>query len=352
MILLVRDEDVPTVAGAVAARAAEGGLVPAPRPELGDDPFALLGILTGPRAMVAQAPDQVVVTWLPSLDLGEAAEWGAALSRACAAEVVTVEARDRGARVEVYDEGELDEAFDVPLGKGGTTRAPALAVLATTEEGEAALEEGLAARTPEELVQALVAALGGAEASAEDAELCVFEAPEEEVAPALVVAPAVGGLLEGAVGGPVASMLGQHVLGVSLVGAEALVGVRLELRGDALALIALDEVEVLLRTPGGTEREQRTLPVAREGDGCVVTLPDALLEAVPEGLPDFDPTDMFATIQRIQASAEARVQNTLTVLPRGRALRAGEGRLVLAASPLGGDVAGGEGVVPVRVRAR
>lgn len=269
-------------------RAAAAGLRPLPVDAHEEDPFALLGMLTGPRALIAQGPDQVVVTGLASLAIDEGAAWAEALSAACSAEVVVIELRERGARVEVYDDGELDEAFDVPLGKGGVTRAPALGVLATTEAGEAALEAGLAAATPEALAEALAEALGAAVTDGEETRLCVFEAPEEEEVPALVASATVGAMLEGQAAGPVTSMLGQPVFGVTLAGTASLTGLRLELGGDALALLAIDEVDVVFRTATGG-REARTLPAAKAASGALAfALPEAHLDWVPEGLADFD----------------------------------------------------------------
>lgn len=358
MFLMVRDEDIPTVTEAVTARAEAAGLESVDVGADVQDPFAMLAVLTGPRVMVAQGEEQVVVTWLASLGLGGAEAWGRALSEACGAEVLVVEAAERGARVEVWDDGTLDEAFDVPLARGkgggapGLTRAPALAYLAATEDGERALEDGLEARTVDELVQRLAEALGAGDTEAEGATLLAFRGDaESDDEPALVVAPMVGAMLDGEVGGSVASMIGQPVFGVTLAGAPEVRGIALELDGDALDLVAVDEVDVGFRLASG-ERDGRTLPVPAGERPIVLRLPDAVLEHVPDGMPDFDPTDMFATMQRMQAAAEARVANTLAVLPRGKGLRAGEGRLVLRARALGDPaLAAGEAHVPVRVRA-
>src|SRR5687768_9303629 len=123
MFLLVRDEDPPTVAAAVRAYAEEEGLVPIDLEDRARDPLAMLSVITGPRVIISAHEGQVAAFGLDTLDIADAEEWGAAISEACASEVVVFEPAPDGVRVYVFDDGELDETIEVPLHRSGRTRA-------------------------------------------------------------------------------------------------------------------------------------------------------------------------------------------------------------------------------------
>lgn len=348
MIVLVRDEDPPTVAAAITARADEEGLEAVDVAAQADDPLAMLAVLAGPRVFVSSSHEQVVVAGLESLDVATPEEWGTALSAACESEVVVVVADDAGVVAWVFDGGELDERVDVRHDASGRTTAERLADFAASEEGRRDLERGLVAPDVEALFDGVLRCLG-ATSTADDTIALAFRDPlaasGEE--PSLVVEPLPAASLEGRVGEPLASMH-ESVFGVTLAGVDEALGVRLELDGDALSLAAIDSIDVWLRVRGAHERERRTIACA--GPPIVVELPDAFLERADAAAPAFDPTDLFGTMQNLMSAGEDRVRNTIGVAPRGTGRRAGEGALVLRAYSLGGALGGGEAAIPLRVR--
>lgn len=356
MFLLVRDEDVPTVAAAITASAIEANLETVDLGEHPDqaDPIAMLAVLTGPRVFVAMNEDHVFVSGLESLDIAEAEEWGSAISAACETEVVAIDVAEDGVRVWVFDGGELDEQLEVPLDPSGRTAAPQLMELTTSAAGRRELERGVIGSRPEELAQGILRCLG-AEQNA-DAQMLAFRDPldDEEVDadPALVVDALTGARLEGHVGGTVISPHG-NVFGVTLAGVDRVEGLRLELTGDALDLLTIDSIDVFVRVRGAHELVHRAIkPAPEPRDGrMVIELPDAFLERVEIGPPQLDATDLFASMQRIMSAGDQALLNTLTVRPSGTGRRAGEGELVLTVSPLAAPgVASGEASIPVHVK--
>jgi hypothetical protein len=349
MFLLVRDEDAPTVAAAVRAFADEEGLVTVDLEAQAQNPLAMLSVLTGPRVFVTATETPVAAFGLESLDIAEADEWGTEISASCEAEVVVLEPAEDGVRVYVYDGGELDETLEVPLDPSGRTKAPALAELTDDEEGKRALAQGLPARDVGELVPALLGALG-VSGPGDDALVLAFVDPldeEEEEAggvPRFLVDPLPAASLEGKVAGSVDSLNGS-LFAVMLEGGGPVKGVRLEIEGDALDLFTVESVDVALRVEGAQQLEPRTITVDGSKRPIVVDLPDAFLERVDFRPPSIDPTDMFATMQRLMSAGDQRKLNTMIVDVRGTAKKKGEGMLTLA-------VAGteAEASVPVHVR--
>ena len=351
MFLLVRDEDARTVAAAINAFADEEGLEPIDLAAQEQNPLTMLSVLTGPRALVSASGDQVVALGLESLDIADADEWGSALSAACEAEVIAVDADPDGVHVYVFDGGELDERIDVALDPSGRTRAPALAELTESEEGRAELGRGIAASSVEQLLQGVLRCFG-VTGPGEDALMLAFLDPldedDVETEPSLAVEPLPGAMLEGMAGAPAESPYGD-LFAVSLQGADSIGGVRLALSGDALALLDVDAVTVTFRVRGAHQLQTREMEVSASPDGVItVTLDDAFLERVDLRPPALDPTDMFATMQRLMSAGETQQLNTLLVSVSGVVRKSGEGMLELTASSLAGAVAAGEAAVPVR----
>lgn len=352
MFLLVRDEDAPTVAAAVRAFADEEGLVVLDLEAQAQNPLAMLSVLTGPRVFVTATDTQVAAFGLESLDIAEADEWGTEISAACEAEVVVLAPVADGVRVYVYDGGELDEEIEIPVDPSGRTKAPALVELTDDEEGRRALENGLVARDVSELVPALLQAFGVA-GPGDEAIVLAFVDPldeEEDDAEAddgetrFVVDPLPAAELSGRDGGSVDSLSGS-LFAVMLHGGGPVEGIRLELSGDALALFTVESVDVAVRSKGSQQLEPRSLEVAGARDPIVVEIPDAYMERVDFRPPAIDPTDMFATMQRLMSAGDARKLNTLIVDVRGTAKKKGDGTLTLRVS---GTEA--EASVPVHVR--
>src|SRR3954453_7593060 len=100
MFVIVRDEDVPTVAAAVAAIAQEEGF----EEQEDDDTLGVLAMMGGPQVRISQTDGQVVIEGLDTLDLAEGDEWAASLSKACSAEVIAIEGAEVGLLVHVFDE--------------------------------------------------------------------------------------------------------------------------------------------------------------------------------------------------------------------------------------------------------
>jgi hypothetical protein len=167
---------------------------------------------------------------------------------------------------------------------------------------------------------------------------------DDDGAPRFVVDPLPAASLEGTAGGSVHSQNGS-LFAVMLEGGGPIEGVRLEVGGDALDLFTVDGIDVALRTKDAQQLEPRSIDVGGAKPPIVVELADAYLERVDFRPPPIDPTDMFATMQRLMSAGDARKLNTLIVDVRGTAKKKGEGTLTLA-------VAGteAEASVPVRVR--
>jgi hypothetical protein len=367
MFLLVRDEDAPTVAGAIRAFAEDEGLVPIDLEDRVQDPLAMLAVLTGPRVLVSATDDQVAAFGLETLDIADADEWGAAISRACSSEVVAFEPAADGVRVYVFDDGEVDETIEVALHRSGRTRAPTLVDLTDDEEGKRALTDGVVASTGPDLASGLLRAFG-ISGPGQDAMMLGFVDPldeddSDEGDDDVDAEPSTGRLLVDAVpaaelngreGGSVTSLNGS-LFAVFLEGGTSVEGVRLELFGDGLALFEIETLDLVLRARGAEEREPRQLKL--EGgpkDGpIVVTIDDAVFERIDEQLPMVDPTDMFSTMQRLMNAGNARQHNTMIVDVRGIARKVGEGSLELRVSALADDtILAGEASVPVHVRPR
>lgn len=354
MFLLVRDEDAPTVAAAVRAFADEGGLVAVDLEAQSQNPLAMLSVLTGPRVFVTATDTQVAAFGLESLDIADPDEWGTEISASCEAEVIVLAPAEDGVRVFVFDGGELDEEIEVPIDPSGRTKSPALAELTDEEEGKRALENGIPARDVGELVPALLRAFG-VPGPSDDAVVLAFVDPldeddgEEELqdtggAPRFVVDPLPAASLEGKTGGSVDSLNGS-LFAVAVERGGPAEGVRLEFSGDALELFTVESVDVALRVKGSHQLEPRTVPVDASRTPIVVDVPDAYMERVDFRPPSIDPTDMFATMQRLMSAGDARKLNTMIVDVRGTAKKKGEGTLTLAIA--GTEV---EASVPVHVR--
>lgn len=345
MFLLVRDEDVPTVAETITGFAFDEGLEITP-PPAAMNPLAMLAALTKPRAIVAQTGDSVLVSGAASFDIAEPEEWAARLSKDLGTEVVALDVADDGVRVYVYSDGEEESLVEVPLSPSGTTRSPELADLVDDEDAARALEGGVSAGSPDELAEALLRCLGAGEPSGEPMTL-EFEEPADDT-PAFEVEAIAGVTLMGTVGGPVTSAV-DYAFGVSVRGVSAVEGMRFEIGGDALALLEVDGIDVSVRTRDVAERLPRTLEPERAGDAIAVTVADAYLESVAMGLDAIDMSDMFSTVQRLMSGAEDQQRNTLLVGVSARALKRGAGELVLTVSSPSGEAAAASGSVTVRV---
>jgi hypothetical protein len=357
MFVLVRDEDVPTVAAAVNQYASDEGLEIAP-PDAAEsaNPLALLAALGNPRAFVSTSGDNVVLTGLESLDIADPDEWARHLSTVLSTEVVALAVADDGVRVFVFAEGEEEEEIEVPLSPSGRSPSPALAELADGDEEREALEAGLVATSPEELAQGILRCLG-VTGLGEDTVALAFVDPleEDETAapgePALEVAALAGAELATGVGEPLVTPLG-YVFAVSLAGGgEGIEGLTLALGGTALALVAIDAIEVAFRVRGAHERTTRRLPVTATAEATLeATITDAYLERVDLGTSSLDFTDMFSSMQRLVSATETQQLNTLFVGVSARGRAAGSAELVLTASPIAGSAAAGQGTIAIEVR--
>lgn len=330
MVLLVRDEDVPTVAGAVKAFAEEEGLEPVETTSGPDDPLAVLALLGGPRVLVAEGEGLVAVFGLESLDVAEIEEWGAAISTACTTEVLTLEVAEDGVRMAVYDDGEHEETIEVPLDGSGRTRAPALAELTDSEDGRAQLAAGLAAKTSEELAAAVLRCFGVSEENADGVVLSFVdplddddanEEPRLDVQPVASMSPA-GGFAQ--------------TFAVTLHGADAAEGLRLELSGD----VSVDAITLVHRRRGSRERITRDVQPA-----TAIELRDAYLERIDVAPPEMDLGDMFGAMQRLVSAGEEQQLNTLIVSVTGARRGATEPTLTLTARALTPEIAAGEATV-------
>jgi hypothetical protein len=351
MFLLVRDEDVPTVAEAITAYATEEGLDVAPDSDAIDNPLGMLAMLAQPRAHLSMSGDSVVVTGLDTLDLADADEWASTLSSACSTEVLAFDLADDGVRVFVYDDGEQESEIEVPLSPTGRSVSRALAELADGDAARRELEAGIVASSPDELAAEILRCFGVTGPSADTLTLTFSDPIGDEAAAeaSLRVDPAPGTTLSGVVGGALVSPLG-YAFAVSLVGADTVEGVRLEIGGDALALLTVDAIDVVLRVRGTHDRVGRQVLPEMGTDGrLVASLDDALLERVDVAAPTLDMADMFSSMQRLMSATEAQQRNTLIVGLSAHGRRAGEGELALSASAPGADAAPGQGSISVRV---
>ncbi len=332
MFLLVRDEDGPTVASAINAFADEEGLEPIDLEGTAQNPLAMLSVLTGPRVLVAHAESGVAVFGLESLDIADPEEWGSEISAACETEVIALEVVAHGVRVHVYDGGEEDEVLDVEVDPSGRTRCAPLADLVDGDLGRRELEEGIVAKTSIDLATGILRCFGVTGPSDESITLSFVDPldEDEEATPHLDVAPLAD--LPDDEGGVVQSFA------VTLRGKEAVEGLRLEVSGSALGLVAIREIEATGRAKGSSE------PMTRASAPGEVTLdlPDALLERVDVAPPTFDMSDLFSTMQRLVGAGDAQQRNTLFVTVRATRTGRGKGALVLAARARDEAVVAGE----------
>lgn len=151
MLLILRDEDVETVGSAITAIALQHGLEWVDPRARGQDILSVAASLLGPRVVLAQGEDFVLVDGLGSLGVGDADLWGKALSGACGNEIVAVEPAPNGIRVAVFDDGDLDESIPVDVDPSGTTRSPELAELVPSDEAAEELRAGVPALNAVEL---------------------------------------------------------------------------------------------------------------------------------------------------------------------------------------------------------
>ncbi len=180
MLLILRDEDVGTVGSAIAAIALQHGLEPAEGEAEAQDILSLAAALLGPRVVLTQGEDFVIADGLASLDIGDGATWGAALSSACGNEVVAIEPAPNGIRVTTFDDGEEDEAIDVDVDPSGKTRSDALAEIAPSEEAAEELRRGVPATNAVELALEVVRLLdAGDERRTGEPTMLAFHDPRE-----------------------------------------------------------------------------------------------------------------------------------------------------------------------------
>lgn len=349
MFLIVRDEDVPTVAAAINAYAIEEGLEvePAEDEAARGNPLALLAALARPRAFVSMGEDSVVVNGLDSLDLAEADEWASRLSTECNTEVIALDIAEDGVRVFIFDDGELEDQVEVPLGAGGVSTAVDLAPLVDSDEGKRELTVGIAASSAGELAEGLLRCFG-VSSFGEDGVVLSFRDPVDHQ-PTLQVEAVPGAMLTGSVGREIHSPFG-YVFAVSLVGGDPIEGCRISLGGGALALISVDAVDVALRVRGAEERAARRFRPELGTDGRLsIAIEDAVLERIDMAAPSFDVGDMFGSMQRLMSSTEAQQRNLLLVGVSARGVRAGGSDLVLEVSPLAGEAEAAQGSVAVKI---
>ncbi|MBS2011687.1 MAG: hypothetical protein JST00_02140 [Deltaproteobacteria bacterium] len=161
MLLLLRDEDVPTVSSAITAIALQHGLVPVDPETEPQDILSVAALLVGPRAVLTPGDDFVVAGSLDTLGVGDAIELGRALSAACSNEVLTIAPTGDGIRVALFDDGDLDEDIRVDLAPPGKkTTSAELAEIAPSEEAEEELREGLSVTNAIELAEHVLRLFG------------------------------------------------------------------------------------------------------------------------------------------------------------------------------------------------
>ena len=139
---------------------------------------------------------------------------------------------------------------------------------------------------------------------------------------------------------------------MSVAGASV-VGVDLELAGEALDLFTVERVDVGVRTPGAQSLDHRVLtPTAVEGGTIAIAIADAVLEPAAASLPSLlDASDLFSTMQRLMSAGDAQLLNTIVVGITGKGRRAGTGALTLRARAAAAseDVTPGEASIEVHV---
>jgi hypothetical protein len=160
MLLLLRDEDLTTVASVITAIALQNGLETVDPDNEPQDILSLAAMLVGPRVVLVAGDDFVIASALESLDIGDVGDLGQALSSACGNEVVAITPTGDGIRVLVFDDGELDEDVAVNLSPSGKTSSAALAEIAPTEEAAAELTSGLSVLNAIELAERVLALFG------------------------------------------------------------------------------------------------------------------------------------------------------------------------------------------------
>ena len=160
MLLLLRDEDIPTVTSAIIAIALQPGLEPITPEEEPQDILSQAAMLLGPRAVLTPGEDFVVAGGLDSLGIGDAAALGAALSAACGNEVLAIAPTGDGIRVILFDDGDVDEDVHVNLNHSGKTASPQLAEIALTEEAAEELTNGVSAMNAIELAEHVLRVFG------------------------------------------------------------------------------------------------------------------------------------------------------------------------------------------------
>lgn len=344
MFVIVRDEDVPTVTEAVGAIADDAGLERI-------DPDDVLGMLAGmtgggAQVRISQTEAGVVLEGLDTLDLAEGDEWAASLGKACSAEVIAIEGAEVGLLVHVYDE-EAEPPITV-VRKGTRWDTAGIAHLADEEHGEEALARGITANDLDELAERILHFLGAAP-SAEEAVTLSFNDPlgdEEEEEPGLAIA-LVANELRGRVNAPVVAV--GPLARVQLAGVPEVEGLRVVLRGEALALASIEAIEAHVRTRGASDIVIRTVAPSHADDEAVVfLLPDAYLASASPGLPALDGGDLFSSMQALMSATSESMLNTLVLSPlaRGKAVGSASLELVVAAihQPLEATIA-----IPVHV---
>ncbi|MBL8607822.1 MAG: hypothetical protein JNL38_10895 [Myxococcales bacterium] len=163
MLLLSFDEDLDTVRSVLSAIALQNGLEPADAEADGADILSLALGMLGPHVALTPGEDFVLVEGLASLDVGDARALGVAVSAACGNSVVAIEPTANGIRVATFDDGEEEASVDVDLDGSGTTRSPALAEIAPTDEAGEELTRGVAAMNAIELAHQVLRLWGAGE---------------------------------------------------------------------------------------------------------------------------------------------------------------------------------------------
>lgn len=350
MILLVRGKSVEEVSGSVAEYAEDdGGLEPfAIDP---GNPLALIEGLGGPNVVVSEVGPWVTVANAASLDIADADEWGAALSASCEATVVALDLGEEGVDAFVFEDGESEVTVNLPLGR--PSPAPELAELATTANGKAAFERGILASTHEELLAAVASALG-ADAPASAGTMIGFADPldeedaEDEIARALVTEAAVPSAVRMARVGKRLETMGP-LFNVSVSSGAPVLGVNLEIGGDALALLTVDAIDVEMRLEGILERSSVTPPVTRVGDVYVAQLPLAYIEPPASAGAGLDASDMFGAMQQMMNAGAEQILNTISVSVEARGAKVGQGMLVLRAISTDGTLVSEPAAIAVSV---
>lgn len=160
MLLLLRDEDVPTVTGAITVIALQNGLDVVDQEAEPQDLLSVAAMLVGPRVILTPGEDFVIVGGLDSLGIGDAEALGGALSAACGNEVLAIAPTGDGIRVLLFDDGDLDEDIAVNLSHTGKTKSEELAEIAPSDEAAEELRSGLAVVNAVELAERVLALFG------------------------------------------------------------------------------------------------------------------------------------------------------------------------------------------------